>query len=294
MRKLDSTSARIFLLIAEEGSISKAAAKEHIVASAVSKRLSDLESQVGVALVERSRLGIRLTPAGEVMAHHARAMMQALDVMQAEMTDYVQGIRGHIRVRTSASSLAAGLPAEIRTFLTEQAGIKIDLEELETPAIIREVLQGRADIGICPDIADHEGLQAIRYKPYDLTVAVPMKHPLSRRKALSYVETLQFDQVEQNRGSALSQLLDHAARQASTPKKTRIRVRGFETVCSLIGMGMGIGIVPSSLEQTHAKAHKLVFIPLSDAWAHSTICIMVRNHEESSSAARLFIEHLKT
>jgi DNA-binding transcriptional LysR family regulator len=294
MRKLDSTSARIFLTIAEEGSIAKAALREHIVPSAVSKRLSDLEAQVGVALVERGQHGIRLTPAGEAMVHHARVVMQALDTLQAEMSEYVQGVRGHIRVRASASSLAAGLPLEIRSFLETQQGIKIDLEELETPAIIRDVIQGRADIGICPDIADHSGLKVIPYKPYDLTVAVPARHPLSRRKKLRYEQILQFDQVEQNRASALAQLLDQAAKRSPIPKKTRIRVRGFDTVCSMIGMGMGVGIVPSSSKTTHGDAHGLIFVPLSDAWAHSNICVMIRSYEELPSAARLFVEYLES
>lgn len=292
MKKLDSTTARIFLTIAEAGSIAKAAEREHIVPSAISKRLSDLELQVGVALVERGQFGIRLTPAGEAMAHHARSVTHALDNLQAEMEEYARGVRGHIRVRTSASALAAGLPEEMRTFLKSQGGIKVDLEEHETPAIIREVTQGRADIGICPDIAEHQHLQLIPYKPYDLTVVVPEKHPLSKRKQLSYVQTLEFDHVEQIRASALAQLLDRAVRDNSAQKKTRIRVRGFDTVCSMIGLGMGVGIVPASLALTQRKAHRLVFIPLTDAWAHSSICIMVRNYEELPSAARLFVDYL--
>jgi DNA-binding transcriptional LysR family regulator len=292
MRRLDTTSARLFVAIAEEGSIAKAAAREHIVASAVSKRLSQLESMTGVALVERGQHGIRLTPAGEAMAHHARMVVQALDHMQTEMSEYAQGVRGHIRVRISVSALAAGLPSQIQRFVKQHAGVKIDLEEHETPFIVRDVAEGRADIGLGPDFFGHEGLRLIPYKRYDLAVAVPAKHPLARRKDVRYAETLKYEQVEQNQASALSQLLDYAARQSSAAKKTRIRVRGFDSVCNMIGLGLGIGVVPSFLEATYGRMHNLRFIPLTDAWAHPMICIMIRDLDSLPSAARALVEHL--
>src|SRR5450759_1311530 len=113
MRHLDIRSAQIFLTVAEEGSIAKAALREHLVSSAISKRLQELEASIGVALFERSQQGVRLTPAGEAMAHHARQVILAFSQMQSEMDDYVKGVRGHLRVRVSASALAAGISEQI-------------------------------------------------------------------------------------------------------------------------------------------------------------------------------------
>lgn len=293
MRHLDTRSARIFLTLAEEGSIAKAAAREHMVASAVSKRLQDLEKATGVELVERSQKGIRLTPAGEAMAHHARLVVQALDQMQAEMSEYAQGVRGHVRVRVSASALAAGVPAEIQTFMANNAGIKLELEEEETPLIVRDVIEGRADIGLGPNLFGHDQLQWIPYKRYDLAVAVPEGHPLADRASSSYEATLSFEHVEQSQSSALTQLLDYAAKQSSLTKHTRIRVRGFDGVCHMIGVGMGIGIVPSFLEKTYGPLYRLRFVPLTDSWARPLICLMMRDRAGLPSAARALVDHLE-
>lgn len=293
MRHLDTRSARIFLTIVEEGSIAKAAAREHMVASAVSRRLQELEAAVGVELVERSQKGVCLTPAGEAMAHHARLVVQALEQMQAEMSDYAKGVRGHVRVRVSASALAAGVPADIQAFMAKHADIKLELEEHETPLIVRDVIEGRADIGLGPNLFVHDQLQLIPYKRYDLAAAVPDGHELAGRASLKYEETLAFEQVEQSQSSALTQLLDYAAKQSSLTKNTRIRVRGFDGVCHMIGLGMGIGIVPSFLAKTYGPAYNLRFVPLTDSWARPLICIMVRDRANLPFAARALVEHLE-
>jgi DNA-binding transcriptional LysR family regulator len=121
---------------------------------------------------------------------------------------------------------------------------------------------------------------------------MPSGHELAGCTTLSYVETLGYEHVEQNQSSALSQLLDYAAKQSSSVKKTRIRIRGFDGVCNMIGLGMGIGIVPSFLGATYASLYNLHFVPLTDSWAHPVICIMFRNRESLPFAARALVSYL--
>ncbi|MCW1411257.1 LysR family transcriptional regulator [Rhizobium sp. 1AS11] len=293
MRHLDLRSAQIFLTVVEEGSIAKAATRENLVSSAISKRLQELELSVGVTLLERSQQGVRLTPAGEAMVHHARLVVQAFNQMRAEMRDYAKGIRGHVRIRVSASSLAAGISEEILSFIAQHADIKLDLEEQETPLIVRDVVEGTADIGIGPNIFPSDHLQVVPYRRYDLALAVPAMHALARYSTVRYEDTLSCDHVEQPQSSALAQLLDYAAKQSSLIKRTRIRVRGFDGVCHMIGLGMGIGVVPIFLSSTYAQKYNLKFVPLSDSWARPMISIMYRDREALPFAARTFVEHLE-
>lgn len=293
MRHLDIRSAQIFLTVAEEGSIAKAALREHLVSSAISKRLQELEASAGVILFERNQRGVQLTPAGEAMAHHARLVVQALHHLQVEMRDYAKGVRGHVRVRVSASALAAGLPAEILAFTAKHADIKLDLEEQETPEIVRDIVEGRADVGLGPNLFPDSRLELIPYARYDLAVAMPDGHELHRGTALKYQDTLGYDHVEQPQSSALTRLLDYAANQTATIKNTRIRIRGFDGVCHMIGLGMGIGIVPLFLAKTYAALYNLHFVPLTDAWASPQICIMIRSRGSLPFAARAFVAHLE-
>lgn len=293
MRRIDLTSARLFLAIVEEGSIARAARREHIVPSAISRRLAELEDLFGIALVERSGRGVTPTPAGEALTHHARTVQQAVERMHDEMSEYLKGIRGHIRVRVSASSLSVGLPSQLQAFMQANRRVRLDLEELDTPDVFREVREGRADVGIAPDLVRHEGLQLFPYHRYDLAVAVPQRHPLARHRALRYTQALRYDQVELQRGSALSSLLDNAAEQTSLVKRTRIRVHGFDGVCHMISTGMGIGVIPALLQPSHEQLYGLKFVPLAESWAHPLICIIVRDMETLPGAAKALVDFLR-
>ncbi len=293
MSKIDLTSMKLFLAIIEEGSITKAAAREHIVSSAVSRRLGELEDLFGVALVERSRTGVSPTPAGEALTHHARMVQQSVDRLHDEMTDFLKGVRGHVRVRVSSSALSVGLPAHLMAFMQAHERIRLDLQELQTPKVFREIAEGRADIGIAPNIVPSEGLELLPYHPYDLAVALPAKHPLVGRKTLRYDDVLRYDQVELESQSALAALLDTAAKQGARSKRTNVRVHSFEDVCQMVSMGMGVGVVPSLFQKSRVKAHNLKFVPLADGWAHSMICVITRRHPELPPPARDLVEHLR-
>ena len=219
--------------------------------------------------------------------------MQAIDRLHVEMSEYVSGVRGHITLRVSATSLLAGLPSDIQGFLTLHRQVKIDIEERETPLIIRDMLESRADLGIAPDIFPNEELQYLPYKnqTYDLAVAMLPQHPLATLKEGGYVQTLDFDHVEQNQATAMVQLLDLATRQSA--RHTRIRVRGWEAVCRMISCGMGVGIVPSLLEASYGALFKLRFVPLTDKWAHQRICIIARDFASLPSATKALVEYLR-
>jgi hypothetical protein len=292
MPRIDPTSARLFVAIVEQGSIARAAAREHIVPSAVSRRLSELEALFEVALVERGPRGVTATPAGEALAHHARLLLRTIERMDLEMSEYRAGVRGHVRVRASASSLAAGLPALLQGFMHEHEGVKLDLVEQDTPEVFRQVAEGHADIGIAPDIVRH-ALQVFPYHRYDLCAVVPEDHPLARLETVRYAQTLDWDQVDLTYGSALSTLLDAAAAQAGAVKRTRIRAMGFESVCRMIGSGMGIGVGPSFLAPTHGPIYRLRFVPLDEPWAHPLICVLVRDPDALPEAARALVARLR-
>ncbi len=76
MQNFNIVTIRIFLAVAREGSIGAAARREHIAASAVSRRISDLEQNLNVALIHRTPSGVSLTPAGEAFTRHCEGILE--------------------------------------------------------------------------------------------------------------------------------------------------------------------------------------------------------------------------
>ena len=292
MRDLDPVSIRLFLATLEEGSIARAAARENIVPSAVSKRISEMESELHVPLLDRSVKGVHPTPAGEALAHHARALLQGMDRMQREMAGYVDGVRGLIKVLASVTSLSGDLPADIMKFRAERPQIEIDVEERTTPVIYRRVREGLADVGVASEFASHEGLHVFPYRRYALAAVLPGGHALAGAQKLRYAQLLGDDLVELTRDSGISHVFDDAAREARTSRTVRARVSSFETICMLVARGLGVGVAPLYLA-AEKKTLDLRFVPLSDDWAQPRSFIAVRDLDTLPMAARAFVDHLR-
>jgi DNA-binding transcriptional LysR family regulator len=293
VRNIDPLSVRLFLATLEEGSISKAAARECIVPSAVSKRVGELEALFRVPLLNRSVKGVTPTPAGEALQRHAYMLLQTMDRMHSEMSEYVDGVRGRVKVQASVSSLSSRLPGDIQDFVGVHGGIRIDLEEASTPAIFRAVVEGHADVGIAPEISSLEGLQTYPYRTLSLAMAMPIGHPLAIHKQIDYRDSLEYDQVELSQASGLASLLDNAAQESNRPKRTHIRVISYETICRMVACGMGVGVVPLFFVHSHGSTFGLKFVPLSNTWARPMICVAVRANTPLTPASKAFVEHMK-
>ena len=139
VRRVDLTSLQLFVAVCELGSIGRAAEREFIAASAISKRLSDLEAALHTPLLYRHTRGVDLTPAGESLLHHARTVLYSLEKMQGELSEYADGVRGHVRVHANISAIVQYLPEDLGVFTREHDAIKIDLEEHLSSEVLRAV-----------------------------------------------------------------------------------------------------------------------------------------------------------
>src|SRR5262245_49109611 len=113
MKHLDLTSLRYFIAVCEAGNITRAAEGEHVVASAISKRLTQLEEELGVPLLQRQRRGVTPTPAGEVLLEHARALLSTASRVAQDIASFGSGVRGQVRLLATVSSIAEKLPDDV-------------------------------------------------------------------------------------------------------------------------------------------------------------------------------------
>jgi hypothetical protein len=121
MRDLDLTTLRLFVTVCETRNMARAAEQAHIVGSAISKRLAQLEETVGTPLLVRRRHGVEPTPAGETLLEHTRTMLASADRIEQDMAAYVSGVRGQVRLLATASVMAESLADDVAAFLKNPA-----------------------------------------------------------------------------------------------------------------------------------------------------------------------------
>ncbi|HUA78459.1 MAG TPA: LysR family transcriptional regulator [Acetobacteraceae bacterium] len=290
--RFDLLTLELFIAVCEEQSISRAAVRAHTVASAVSKRISDLERGLKTQLFYRQARGLRPTPAAEVLLRHARLVLRDLAEMESEIAEHGKGLRGQVRIRSGVSSIIQHLAQDLGSFLARYPGVRIDLEEDTSREIIAAVAGNAADIGIFGSNVAAPGLQVFPYRSDRLVALVRAGHPLGRRKSVRFADLLAYDLVAPKKGSALDALVQQAAAELGHPLKLRLRVNGFETVTAMVEAGLGVGLVPQKSAERYAVGQAVHPIRLDERWAVREWKLCVRDLAQLPTAAARLVAYL--
>lgn len=289
----DLVDLRLFVFIAEESSLTRAAARAHLSLPAASMRVKHLEQALGVQLLNRESQGVSLRPPGRTLLHHARKVLNQLESLRGDLQEYATGIKGHVRVLANTTAITEFIPPVLSAFLLSHPDVNTDLRERLSRDIVRAVRDGTADIGIVADSADTSGLQVMPYRQDRLVLAAAARHPLARRRSLDFAATLDYDYIALHEGSAIHSFLTQAATQLRRPLKIRTQVSSFEAVCRMIAADVGIGILPESAARRHACSLDLQLVRLSNVWAVRNLLICVRELDKLPLFARQLIAMLE-
>lgn len=290
--KLDPVSLRLFVAVMEEGTIAEAATREHIAASAVSKRLSELEQTLQTELFVRSNKGTEPTAAAFALLNLARGVLNDLDGILTQMSEYASGVRGQVRVYANISAITQFLPAELKSFMERYPQVQIHLQERISSVIAKAVADNAADIGILNDGSYGEQFSLLPYHDDELVVIAPVGHALTRRKSVKLAQVLDYEMVGAHPGSAMINLLTKAAAELGRPLRLRIQVSSYDALCLMVAAGMGLGVMPRKSAQLFLPSLKIRCVSLDEPWAARKLVLCVRDLAALSPAARLLVQHL--
>lgn len=291
--RFDLTDLRLFLHVAEAASITHGAARANLALASASARIRGMEQALGIALLERGRRGVRLTPAGRALLHHARLVLQQLEHMRGELGDYAQGLKGHVRLLSNTAASTEFLPETLASFLAAHPNIDIDLEERPSHEIVPAVAQGLADLGIVSDAVDLGELETFPFRVDRLVLVVPRGHALARRRRLGFREVLDEDFIGLSAGSALQDYLGQHAAQAGRRLRLRVRLRGFDAICRMVEHGAGLAVVPATAARRCRRSMAVETVGLTDAWALRQLTICVRQLDGLPVHVRRLIAQLR-
>jgi DNA-binding transcriptional LysR family regulator len=290
--RIDFVTLRLYVAVAQSGSITKGAEACHLALSAASRRLAEFERSVGAKLLERSAKGISLTAAGHTAVQHSMSLFQGFEQFSAELHDYSQGVRGHVRLWANMSALTEFLPATLSSFLRDHPNIRMEVEEQVSGDIVRALIEGVADVGVFAENVPSHSLSVDTYKVDQLVAVCSRRHPLAKRRRVDFRDCLQFEFVGLNRGSSLLELMLRAASEANLSLRLRVQVRSFDAMCQMISAGLGIGVLPLATCRSQLSAMGLKAVRLNDAWTMRRLLVGVNTQAGLSPAVALFFSHL--
>jgi molybdate transport repressor ModE-like protein len=299
--RFDLTDLRLFVHIAESGSITAGAKLAHLSLPSASARIHGMEEALKLSLLERGRRGAEPTEAGRALLHHARAIARQLDDMRADLAQFGSGLKQQIRVLCNTSAMTEFLPDALAAFLAGRPHLAIDLEERLSRDIVQAVTDGAADIGIVTDAVDSSALQTIPFRDDPLVLAMARKHPLARRignprgkrPSMLFADALDQDFIGLAGDSALQQYAAQQAVRLGKSMHCKIRLRSFEAVCRMVVSGAGVAILPETAARRSGCVEDLRVVRLSDDWADRKLLICLRDHGALPGHVRELVEALQ-
>ena len=292
-RHFDPQTLRLFVAVCEERNIARAAEREAIVPSAVSKRIAAIERDIGAPLLVRGRRGIEPTAAGQTLLRQARDMLSAMERMHAELSEFATGVHGSVRVMASVSVLAERLPDDIACFLQQYQSARVTLDEALSPDIVRHVREGATDLGVLWEVADTSGLHTVPYRCDHLCVVVHPLHPLARRKRVRFEETLDHAAIGVAPGGTMETLLRRQAAVLGRTLAYRIQVASLNAACRIVAAGLGLAVLPREAVGPDVHAAGLVQLPLHEPWVERRFVVCSRAESTLPATARLLMQHLR-
>lgn len=283
--KLDILGVQAFVALAEHGSFGKAAQALFITQAALSRRLQNLESFLGVRLVERTTRARSLTLVGEEFLPQVRRLLADLGASLQEVRERGRSLRGDVTMACVPTVGIQYLPAVIQAYAQCYPDNHIRILDHASAGVERAVLQREAEFGIGIASVDHGGLDAVPLLRDRFVLLCRADHPLAARQRLRWSLLKGQDVILPGAGSSNRPLLDAVLGEADLPQSGRFEVQRSSTAVGLVAAGVAAAVVPSLALQPGTYP-ALRTLALSDPVVARTFVLLSRRGVALSPAAK--------
>jgi len=294
---IESKQLRYFVAVAEHLHFGQAAESLRIVQSALSAQIKNLETDLGVRLLNRQkRAAVSLTDAALLFLPEAQAALKQLE--RADLTGRLagRGELGQVELGYVASAAVSGLlSASLKNFRDSHAGVRVHPVTMETPAQLRAIAEGRIDVGFVRTRPQYPlGVTAQTVHWDQLRIAFADTNPLAAKKSILAADLCaeRFIVPQFDERAGFKENLARLGQIGGFMISTAWPVADFITAISMAAAGYGVALVPGSFErlQTDGVIIRTIedyqeTITLALAWRRAAISPAVRAFVEATQKA---------
>jgi DNA-binding transcriptional LysR family regulator len=291
---MEFRALRYFFEAARSGSIRQAAERLHVAASAVSRQIAHLEHEFGAPLIERRSQGIRLTPAGQLLARHLETTYRDLTHVRSLIDEFRGLRRGELAIHCIEGIVYSFLPAAIGRFNERFPDISFTVVVASTDNIVEALRSDKADIGITLNAPRRPELRVVEKFAQPLQVLAHRDHSVAGRRSITLAELSLYQVAVPDVTFGVRQLIDRGMKRANVSIKSLVTTNSIAMTRSIVRTGRAITLLPQFAMADDLETRPVVAIPISDKeMGAATLEISVRKGRELSFAAKEFLEALK-
>lgn len=286
---------RYFNAVAKLGSIRKAADRLHVAPSAVSRQIAQLELELDAILFERSKSGVRLTAAGEVLARQSHRIFRDLDRARAGIDDLRGLRRGDVSLWVIEGFVTGLLPNLLADFQRRYPAVAFKVQTASTDRITEALLEDEADIGITFNASPRAEIETIAEFPEPVSCLVARDHKYANRKSLSLDEICKEPLALPDHSFGIRQSFERTVAKHKLNPRVLVTTNSLELTNTMAVTGQFIAFKPAMAVITQLGSGQLRAIPVADTeLASARSSISVHRDRPLSRAAQEFLKLLTT
>jgi DNA-binding transcriptional LysR family regulator len=272
--QMELRHVRYFVAVAEALHFGRAARALHISQPPLSQQIRDLEREVGVALLHRTRRSVELTPAGATFLERARRLLQDAAEMAEASRRAERGELGELTVGFVHSAGYAFLPRVVRAFRARFPDIRLTLREATPGEQLTALEQRRIDPGLIRRAQFGDGLHSEVVFREPFLWALPRGHRWAegRRHRLADLASEGFIAFPRDRAPSFHQALMSICLRAGFTPRIAQEVNTIHTALGLVGAGVGVALVPASAVEIAGR--DVVFVALDRTAPHADLLLI--------------------
>jgi DNA-binding transcriptional LysR family regulator len=286
---------RIFTVVAEHMSFSRAAESLYISQPAVSKAVKELENQLGVALFERGAGLLSLTVAGALLAERGRVIL-AVEQTAEEDLRALRGLhQGVLRIGSSTTIATYLLPPLIAIFLRSHPAIDLRVTIQNTQTVLSLLLDYQLDVALIEGPVEDRRIVSEPWWPDELVVIAAPDHPLAQAaRGGPLPASLLAEQLFLIReaGSGTREVGERALAERGIQMLRSVELGSTEAIKQAVAAGLGVAIISQATIEDQLSLNKLVILPVSGLDIRRTFTRVRLAGRTPSPAARAFDELL--
>lgn len=251
-----------FLIILEQKSISNAASVIRIAQPALSRQLRALENTVGAPLLVRQRWGVSPTPAGEVLAEHARDIVQRMQAAQDAVSTIINAPGGTLSIGMTGSIASVLLPPLALATQQDMPAVKFTFSEENSNTLLQKLLSRELDFAVIHE-EDPIPLLEAEHLLLEPIVAVGKARLFAPGESVTVEQILSHQSLVAGTSDRLRLVYEEAVAASGRSAQSFLEINSFPALIELLALGAGVSLLPYSAVHAGVEAGRLSWAPLA-------------------------------
>lgn len=264
MTSLAHDELAAFLHVSESLHFSKSAKALNMSASALTRCIQRIESDLGQTVLDRTRREVRLTRAGELLRDYARAHMAAHTHLLEALAAEARAPTGTLRIACTVTASHSVLPKLLARFRERYSGIHLQLSTSDAARCLQRLENDEVDVAVLPEPdAPPAELRFVRLAFTELTLVAPSTDKeLARRAAQGGNHWRGLPVILPRRGLDRERIDAWFGARGAEPE-IYAEVEGNEAILAMVALGCGVGIVPELVRKDSSLRGRIEVVPVA-------------------------------